>query len=146
MPQTHQSNYNPLLYFLRVKEAVKINDKSRYVSKHHNSTTICYVALQLPSTSGINESQTLSASIEKNYNLQKCKILKTSVLIGCFCMTGRTCVTKQLHARTEVDLTSKVVIKPLLKNKIDKLSHDIMVHLITDGAVPLVSVCVAGRR
>lgn len=46
---------------------------------------------------------------------------------------------------TQVDLTSNVVIKPLLKYKIDKLSHDIMVHLITAGAVPLVSVCVAWR-
>lgn len=61
-------------------------------------------------------------------------------------MTGRKCVTKQLYAHTEVDHTSKVVIKPLQKYKIDKLSHEIMVHLITDGAVPLISVSVAGRR
>lgn len=51
-----------------------------------------------------------------------------------------------MYVHTEVDLTSKGVIKPLLKYKIDKLSHDIMVHLITAGAVPLVSVCVAGGR
>lgn len=60
-------------------------------------------------------------------------------------MTWRKWVTKELHAHKEVDLTSKVVIKPLLKCKIDQLSHDVTVHLITAGAVPLVSVCVAGR-
>lgn len=59
-------------------------------------------------------------------------------------MQGAGNVTQQLNVHTEVDLTSKVV--NLLKSRIDKLSHDMMVHLITAGAVPLVFVYVAGRR